>query len=312
MGPSVSSVVTECTRLFQAPRETGQKITPGPLKSSCMTSWSCHVNVHLIFLHFLCCMCSATTSWLFATREIKHSTEKPEGQDQDATAENILFATLPKSTAMFALEGRGLSLLWRLSECWYALRSGLRHTSAFLHAIPTPYLSPAPQNCPFPETRLQWAVAALPSQPREVLNEWYLLKQSVDAQPQGPSSLSRDKPLWFRSRWCCGRFILHRAFKSMLVQCKQSYLLWSYLQAKPSRLCESTKPHWFWEDPFGQLSMGDNLSLHCPKAIPGHSKLYRVRVCILPTILCFLPALDIPQGENPPTSPWVCALPSTS
>lgn len=175
-------------------------------------------------------MCSATTSWLFATREIKHSTEKPEGQDQDATAENILFATLPKSTAMFALEGRGLSLLWRLSECWYALRSGLHHTSAFLHATPTPFLTPAPQNCPFPETRLQWAVAALPSQPREVLNEWYLLKQSVDAQPQGPSSLSRDKPLWFRSRWCWGRFILHRAFKSMLVQCKQSYPLWSHLQ----------------------------------------------------------------------------------
>lgn len=87
-----------------------------------------------------------------------------------------------------------------------------------------------------------------------------------------------------------------------------------FLQAKPSKLvCESTKPHWSCEDPFGDLSMGRQLGPALLKSNPRTPwDVTGIRGCAVPTILCFLPSLDIPQGEHPPTSPWVCALPSTS
>lgn len=105
-------------KLSLVPSETGQKITTGPLKCK-MASW-CHVSIYFTFVYFLHCCYSeflaACIKW-----DNMSVQRRERGHDRDGAIENIMLETFPRSTAMFIQERRGLSLFWRLSECWYAL-----------------------------------------------------------------------------------------------------------------------------------------------------------------------------------------------
>lgn len=138
-GSSVGWVVTQRALLFLSSWQDRRSITTGPLTSWCckMGSW-CQVSIYMIFVHFPHCY-GLSNKFLAIWNKIKY--QYSEGQDWDGAIENIILATLPRSTTMFVWEGRRPSFLWGLSECWYALRVWLMPYLRLFPAITRLFLS---------------------------------------------------------------------------------------------------------------------------------------------------------------------------
>lgn len=112
------------------------------------------------YLHDLCAFSSllrAQQQILDYLKQDKIPVQRSQ-RDWDGTIENIILATLPRSTTMFAQEGRRPSFLWGLSECWYALRVWLMPYLRLFRAITRLFLSSfGLQHFPPAEPGFQWS-----------------------------------------------------------------------------------------------------------------------------------------------------------
>lgn len=165
---------------------------------------------------------SATNSGLFETNEIKCQYREAKGTRPRWGYRKYYACNLAKIHSHVCTGGKGtvviLKAFWML-VCTEGLAYAIHQPFFMLYQVHfsllwSSALSLSRTRAPMGIVRL-WA--ALLSQSRGVLHEWYLLKQSMCRCPtlktiQPEAGMD---PLWFRAhtaRWCWGGDILQRAF----------------------------------------------------------------------------------------------------
>lgn len=127
---------------------------------------------------FFVAMWSTTNSWLFATREIKHQYRGARGTRPRYNCREYFACNLAKIHSHVCTGGKGTVLtLKAFKSVGMHWGSGLCHTQLF-SVLHQPHFSLLlSRSVPLLNQGSSGLWAALLSQPRGVLNEWYLLKQ---------------------------------------------------------------------------------------------------------------------------------------
>lgn len=175
---------------------------------------ACHA-IYLIFVHFLRCYVLSHKFLAVSTREIKHQYKEARGTRPRCNCRKYFACNLAKIHSHVCTGGKGSVLIWGISACWNALRVWLMPYISFSLCYTNPISPSCSPALSLGRIRVPMGCGQLfpHSQEQFWMSDICWSREGAGAQLWGPSNLSRDRPLWFRSRWCWGRDILHRAFK---------------------------------------------------------------------------------------------------